>query len=103
MFIYRVTTESITGQICTILTISIDSFSLFVFHVDVTKEIMANRGLVRKRKKYEGNARVHNRMKFERKTKKLKVRLTRLPVCACRSVFPVNMVYFVPFALDRFL
>ncbi|CDJ41068.1 hypothetical protein, conserved [Eimeria tenella] len=38
----------------------------------VTKEIMANRGLVRKRKKYEGNARVHNRMKFERKTKKLK-------------------------------
>ncbi|KAL8453457.1 hypothetical protein Emag_001830 [Eimeria magna] len=38
----------------------------------VTREIAKNRGLTRKRKKFEGNARVHNRMKFAEKTKKLK-------------------------------
>jgi len=34
--------------------------------------INKNKGLTRKRKKYEGNARVHNRMKFEKKIKNLK-------------------------------
>ncbi|CDI76927.1 Neuroguidin, related [Eimeria praecox] len=38
----------------------------------ITREIKANRGLVRKRRKFEGNARVHNRMKYEQKAKKLK-------------------------------
>ncbi|KAL8270203.1 hypothetical protein Esti_005878 [Eimeria stiedai] len=38
----------------------------------VTREIAKNRGLTRKRKKFEGNARVHNRIKFAEKTKKLK-------------------------------
>lgn len=39
----------------------------------ITREIKTNRGLVRKRKKFEGNARVHNRMKYQQKAKKLKV------------------------------
>ncbi|CDJ33368.1 uncharacterized protein EMH_0015780 [Eimeria mitis] len=38
----------------------------------ITREMKTNRGLVRKRKKFEGNARVHNRMKYQQKTKKLK-------------------------------
>ncbi|CDJ52366.1 hypothetical protein, conserved [Eimeria brunetti] len=38
----------------------------------ITREIKTNRGLVRKRKKFEGNARVHNRMKYQQKAKKLK-------------------------------
>ncbi|CBZ55494.1 hypothetical protein NCLIV_059190 [Neospora caninum Liverpool] len=37
-----------------------------------TRQILKNKGLTRKRKKFEGNARVHNRMKFESKMKKLK-------------------------------
>ncbi|CDJ59691.1 hypothetical protein, conserved [Eimeria maxima] len=38
----------------------------------ITREIQTNRGLVRKRKKFDGNARVHNRMKYQQKAKKLK-------------------------------
>ncbi|KAK2195781.1 bifunctional Sas10-Utp3-C1D/Sas10 C-terminal domain [Babesia duncani] len=36
---------------------------------EVTKEILSARGLVRKRDKHQGNARVHNRMKFTKKQK----------------------------------
>ncbi|XP_026189622.1 uncharacterized protein C3B8.09 [Cyclospora cayetanensis] len=38
----------------------------------ITREIEKNKGLIRKRKKFEGNARVHNRMKYQQKSKKLK-------------------------------
>ncbi|PHJ25717.1 sas10 c-terminal domain-containing protein [Cystoisospora suis] len=37
-----------------------------------TRQILKNKGLTRKRKKVEGNARVHNRRKYEAKMRKLK-------------------------------
>ncbi|OII74754.1 nucleolar ribonucleoprotein [Cryptosporidium ubiquitum] len=37
-----------------------------------TKEMIKNKGLTRKRKKIEGNARVHNRLKYKKALKKLK-------------------------------
>ncbi|KAH8740319.1 conserved eukaryotic nuclear protein [Cryptosporidium ryanae] len=37
-----------------------------------TKEMIKNKGLTRKRKKIEGNARVHNRLKYKKAIKKLK-------------------------------
>ncbi|XP_055388516.1 uncharacterized protein LOC129617165 [Condylostylus longicornis] len=48
--------------------------------------IEKNKGLVRKRKRIEGTARAHNRMKYERKLKRLKVRMTSQKSCH----------YFVP-------
>eukprot|EP01054_Gregarina_sp_Poly1_P002929 Gregarina_sp_Poly_1__2928@NODE_1819_length_3275_cov_85_079177_g1180_i0_p1_GENE_NODE_1819_length_3275_cov_85_079177_g1180_i0NODE_1819_length_3275_cov_85_079177_g1180_i0_p1_ORF_typecomplete_len525_score106_40Sas10/PF09368_10/5_2e03Sas10/PF09368_10/2e20_NODE_1819_length_3275_cov_85_079177_g1180_i015533127 len=38
---------------------------------EISRDIEKNRGLTRKRKKYEGHARVHNRLKYARKLKKL--------------------------------
>lgn len=38
---------------------------------EITREIEKNRGLTRKRKKYEGHARVHNRLKYKNKLKKM--------------------------------
>lgn len=38
---------------------------------EITKEIEKNRGLTRKRHKYEGNARVHNKLKYAKKLKKM--------------------------------
>lgn len=43
-----------------------------------TCAILKNKGLTRKRKKIEGNARVHNRSKYEKKLKKLKTVLPQM-------------------------
>eukprot|EP01053_Blabericola_migrator_P001546 Blabericola_migrator_1__1545@NODE_1409_length_4611_cov_20_763424_g937_i0_p2_GENE_NODE_1409_length_4611_cov_20_763424_g937_i0NODE_1409_length_4611_cov_20_763424_g937_i0_p2_ORF_typecomplete_len295_score79_41Sas10/PF09368_10/2_1e03Sas10/PF09368_10/1_6e03Sas10/PF09368_10/2_9e21SPAM/PF02090_15/22SPAM/PF02090_15/43_NODE_1409_length_4611_cov_20_763424_g937_i020722956 len=37
----------------------------------ITKQIEKNRGLTRKRKKYEGHARVHNRLKYAKRLKRM--------------------------------
>lgn len=47
-----------------------DDITVFL---ELTIQMKKNKGLVRKRKKYEGNARIHHRIKYEKRLKKYKV------------------------------